>query len=91
MLAIQALDNYFIEPSVIGGEVNLSALATIVSIVSGGFIWGIAGTILFIPLLAMVKIVCDHVENLKPFGFLIGDPQGNKPSKVRVWLKKKFS
>jgi predicted PurR-regulated permease PerM len=87
MVGIQALDNYFIEPSVIGGEVNLSALATIVSIVCGGFIWGIAGTILFIPLLAIVKIVCDHVESLKPFGFIIGDPDGNKPSKMKVWFK----
>lgn len=90
MVAIQAVDNYFIEPSVIGGEVNLSALATIVSIVAGGFIWGIVGTILFIPMLAIVKIVCDHVESLKPFGFVIGDPDRNKPSKVRTWFKQKY-
>lgn len=91
MLAIQALDNYFIEPTVIGGKVNLSALATILSIVAGGFIWGIAGTILFIPLLAIVKIICDHVESLKPFGYLIGDPEGNEPSKIKLWIKQKFS
>lgn len=91
MLAIQALDNYFIEPTVIGGEVNLSALATIISIVCGGFIWGIAGTILFIPLLAIIKIVCDHVESLRPYGFLIGDPQENKPSNLKIWFKRKFN
>jgi predicted PurR-regulated permease PerM len=90
MIVIQAVDNYFIEPYVVGGEVNLSAMATIFIIVCGGLIWGVAGTILFIPLLGIIKIICDNVEPLKPYGFLIGDPTGNKPSKVRVWISQKF-
>jgi predicted PurR-regulated permease PerM len=86
MITIQAVDNYFIEPYVVGGEVNLSAMATIVIIVCGGLIWGVAGTILFIPLLGIVKIICDNVEPLKPYGFLVGDPAGNKPSKISLWI-----
>jgi predicted PurR-regulated permease PerM len=90
MITIQAVDNYFIEPYVVGGEVNLSAMATIVIIVCGGLIWGVAGTILFIPLLGIVKIMCDHVEPLRPYGFLVGDPSGNKPSKISTWLSDFF-
>jgi predicted PurR-regulated permease PerM len=90
VIVIQAVDNYFIEPYVVGGEVNLSAMATIVIIVCGGLIWGIAGTILFIPLLGIIKIVCDHVEPLKPYGFLVGDPSGNKPSKIGSWISDFF-
>jgi predicted PurR-regulated permease PerM len=90
MITIQAIDNYFIEPFVVGGEVNLSAMATIVTIVCGGLIWGIAGTVLFIPLLGIIKIVCDHVEPLKPYGFLVGDPSGNKPSKITLWISDFF-
>ena len=90
MITIQAIDNYFIEPYVVGGEVNLSAMATIVIIVCGGLIWGVAGTILFIPLLGIVKIICDHVEPLRPYGFLVGDPSGNKPSKISSWLSEVF-
>ncbi|HEX6891140.1 MAG TPA: AI-2E family transporter, partial [Chryseolinea sp.] len=90
VIVIQAVDNYFIEPYVVGGEVNLSAMATIVIIVCGGLIWGIAGTILFIPLLGIIKIVCDHVEPLKPYGFLVGDPSGNKPSKIGSWISDLF-
>jgi predicted PurR-regulated permease PerM len=90
MITIQALDNYFIEPYIVGGEVNLSAMATIVIIVCGGLIWGVAGTILFIPLLGIVKIVCDNVEPLKPYGFLVGDPAGNKPSKISSWISDFF-
>jgi len=90
MITIQAVDNYFIEPYVVGGEVNLSAMATIFIIVCGGLIWGVAGTILFIPLLGIVKIICDHVEPLRPYGFLVGDPDGNKPSKISAWISKVF-
>jgi predicted PurR-regulated permease PerM len=80
MIFIQALDNYFIEPYVIGGEVNLSALATILAIVAGGFIWGVAGMFLFIPMLAITKIILDNVEKLRPLGFIISDP--DKPNRA---------
>ena len=90
MIVIQAIDNYFIEPNVIGGEVRLTALSTILSIVVGGMIWGIAGMILFIPLLSIVKIVCDQVDALKPFGFVVGD-EGKSPSSklLSIFGKKK--
>lgn len=79
MIAIQAIDNYFVEPYFIGGEVRLSALATIFSILAGGMVWGIAGMILFIPLFSILKIIFDHTPELKPFGLLIGD-EGKPPS-----------
>jgi predicted PurR-regulated permease PerM len=90
VLFVQIIDEYFIEPYVIGGEVNLSALATIVSIVIGEAIWGIAGMILFIPLVAILKIVFDHVEGLQPYGYLLGDQQESKDTKDRLkaWFKK---
>ncbi len=89
IILIQAVDNYFVEPVVIGGEVQLSALATIASILAGGLIWGISGMILFIPMVSIAKIIFDHVRSLKPYGFLIGD-QGKSPSdSIRKWFRKK--
>jgi predicted PurR-regulated permease PerM len=90
MIVIQAMDNYFIEPNVVGGEVNLSALWSILSILIGGMIWGVAGMILFLPLFGIIKIICDHVESLKPIGFLLGEPGGQEPSKIKMWIKEKF-
>jgi predicted PurR-regulated permease PerM len=91
MVTVQALDNYFVEPYVVGGEVNLSALATIIIIVCGGLLWGTFGMILFIPLLGIAKIICDNVESLKPYGYLIGDPESKKPtSHFRDWLNQKL-
>lgn len=84
---IQAMDNYFIEPNVVGGEVSLSALASILIILVGGIIWGVAGMVLFIPLLAIAKIIFDHVEPLQPLGFVLADPDAGKPSKVKEWIR----
>lgn len=90
IVAIQTIDNYFIEPNMVGGEVSLSAFASILAILVGGVVWGVAGMVLFIPLLGIVKIVCDHVEPLKPLGYVMGDPDGNKPSKIKIWVRKKL-
>lgn len=79
---VQFLQTYLLEPLVVGAEVNINPLFTIISLVLGDLIWGIPGMILAIPLLGIVKIVCDHIEPLKPYGFLIGhDRKKKKPLK----------
>lgn len=90
MFIIQTIDNYFIEPNVVGGEVNLNALWSILSIILGGMIWGVAGMILFLPLFGIIKIVCDHVTPLQPIGYLLGEPGQKKPSKVKEWINEKL-
>ena len=90
IILIQTIDNYFIEPNVVGGEVNLSALASIMSILIGGMIWGVAGMILFLPMFGIFKIICDHVEVLKPIGYVVGDANGENGSALKLWFKKKF-
>jgi predicted PurR-regulated permease PerM len=87
----QLFDNYFIEPYVVGGNVNISPFFTILILIVGGIIWGIAGVILFLPLLGMIRIFFDHVEGLYPYSYLIGD-QGEAAGSVRIWqkLKKNF-
>lgn len=89
MFIIQTVDNYFIEPNVVGGEVNLSALTSILSIMAGGMIWGVAGMILFLPMAGILKIICDHVEVLQPIGYVIGEEE-KEESKIARWFKDKF-
>ena len=81
---IQFFQTYVLEPLVVGAEVNINPLFTIIALVLGELIWGIPGMVLAIPLLAIVKIVCDHIEPLKPYGFLIGS---TKKKKKRFWQK----
>jgi predicted PurR-regulated permease PerM len=86
--AIQALDNYFLTPYFLGGEVSLSALSTFIAIICGGFIWGVAGMILFIPMLSIAKIIFDYVPQWHAYGFLIGDPGGRPTDKLLKWISK---
>jgi putative heme transporter len=69
----QFIDNNFLTPKIVGSHVRINPLATIMAIVAGGLLWGIAGMILFIPLLGILKIICDHIDFMKPFGYLLGD------------------
>ncbi len=87
---VQFLQTYIIEPLVVGAEVNINPLFTILVIVVGETIWGIPGMVLAIPLLGIVKIICDHVEPLKPYGFLIGEEKKNKSSGMGEKIKKLF-
>lgn len=69
---VQFIQTYILEPLVVGAEVNINPLFTIMVLVAGELLWGIAGMILAIPLVGIAKIVFDHVEPLKPYGYLIG-------------------
>lgn len=79
---IQFVQSYILEPLVVGAEVNINPLFTIVGLVAGELVWGIPGMILAIPLMGIVKIICDHVDALKPFGELIGEEE-KEPSKIK--------
>jgi predicted PurR-regulated permease PerM len=86
LIAAHALSTYIIEPLVVGGRMKLSALAMIVIIIAGNAVWGIVGMILFVPLLAMAKIVFEHVTALKPYAYLISDPDEGKASAIEDWF-----
>lgn len=72
---VQFIQTYILEPLIVGEQVNINPLFTILAIVLGEMVWGVAGMVLAIPLLGMLKIVCDHVPDLQPYGFLIGTEQ----------------
>lgn len=70
---VQFIQTYFLEPLIVGKGVRINPLATIAGLVAGELIWGIPGMVLAIPLIGMLKIVCDHIEPLKPYGYLLGN------------------
>jgi predicted PurR-regulated permease PerM len=84
-LIVQFLQTYLLEPLVVGAEVNINPLFTIIILVLGELVWGIPGMVLAIPLLGIVKIICDHVPSLKPYGYLIGSDRKKK----NILLKRK--
>ncbi len=75
---VQFIQGWILEPLILGPQVKINPLFTILALVCGQLIWGIPGIILAIPLTAILKIVCDHVDRLKPYGFLIGEIETTK-------------
>ncbi len=79
---VQFIQSYIIEPLVVGAEVNINPLITIMGIVLGELVWGIPGMILAVPFLGIFKIICDHIEGLRPYGFLLGQEKKPKDQKA---------
>jgi predicted PurR-regulated permease PerM len=70
---IQLIDNNYIVPKIVASKVKINALFSIIVVLAGNALWGIPGMFLSLPLLAIVKLIFDHVDSLKPWGFLLGD------------------
>ncbi|MGZ4034083.1 MAG: AI-2E family transporter [Bacteroidia bacterium] len=72
-IIIQFIDNHYIIPKVVASKVKINALMSIIVVLAGGALWGIPGMFLSIPLTAILKVIFDHIDPLKPWGFLLGD------------------
>ena len=86
ILLVNTFDHYFIEPYIVGGSVKISPFFTILILILGSVIWGISGVILFLPLLAILKIIFENVEGLEPYAYLIGD-QKDTSTHEKIWAK----
>lgn len=85
---IQILDNNIILPLLIGSKVKINPLISFIAVILGGALWGIAGMFISLPIVAILKIVFDHIDSLKPWGFLLGGSNPIKStSKLKIKLK----
>ena len=78
VLGIHLIDSNVLLPVIVGSKVRINAFITILAVVIGENVWGIAGTFLAIPIIAIAKIVFDRIEPLKPWGLLFGDERDEK-------------
>lgn len=84
---IQFVDNNFLVPRIVSSKVQINALMSIVIVLLGNLLWGIPGMFLSIPFLAVLKIIFDRVEGMKPWGRLLGDEVPTEHMGV-VWQKR---
>jgi len=84
-IVIQFIDNHYIIPKIVAARVQLNALISVVAVLIGSAFWGIPGMFLSIPLTAIIKVIFDHIEPLKPWGFLLGNivPTSSKLSLIK--------
>ncbi|MFC5625020.1 AI-2E family transporter [Algoriphagus winogradskyi] len=70
---IQMIEGNFLTPKIVGGNVNLNAFITFLGLIIGGTIWGVAGMILVIPAMAILREIFDLSESTRPFALLLGE------------------
>ncbi|MBU2553001.1 MAG: AI-2E family transporter [Bacteroidetes bacterium] len=89
---IQIIDNNYIVPKIVASKVKINALISIIAIFAFGILWGIPGMFLSIPLIAILKVIFDHFDALKPWGFFLGDNMpGVDMFKLKISKKKSTS
>ena len=87
---VQFIDNNFLMPLVVGSKVRINSLVTIVGVLVGGALCGVPGMFLSIPGLAVLKVIFDRADGLKPFGMLLGDDMVAAEAKRKKTALKKI-
>lgn len=86
MEVIHFIDANFLMPRIVGARVKVNALITILGAVTGGALIGIPGVFLALPTIAILKIVFDRMDDMKPWGMLLGDE--SPPSQLVTRIKR---
>ncbi len=76
-VSVQALEGNFLTPKIVGSKVSLNPLFALIALFTGGIIWGIAGMILFIPMMAILKVLFDNIGGMRPYGVLLSSHFGD--------------
>jgi predicted PurR-regulated permease PerM len=72
-LLITSLEGYLLTPWLTGRASRMSPVVVFISVLFWGWLWGLWGLLLGVPVVMVIKAICDHVEDLKPIGELLGD------------------
>jgi predicted PurR-regulated permease PerM len=72
-LAITSLEGWLLTPVLLSRAANMNQVAVFVGLIFWSWIWGVWGMLLAVPLLMVVKSVCDHIEDLQPIGQFLGE------------------
>ncbi len=89
LVFVQFVDNNFLMPYIVSSKVRINALANIVGVLVGGALAGVGGMFLSIPGVAIMKVVFERVEGLKPWGLLMGDDLSMVNPKKRKKIAKR--
>jgi predicted PurR-regulated permease PerM len=71
-LAVNLVQSQFVSPLILGRRLTLNPVAILVGLVFWWWLWGVGGAFIAVPLLATLKIFCDHIESLAPIGEFLG-------------------
>ncbi len=82
-LVLTIVEGQLITPMVLGQRMSLSPLFVFLSVIVWGWLWGIAGALMAVPIVTSLKVICDHVPGLRPIGdFVRGNSRAGSPREI---------
>ena len=88
MYGIHIIDVNILMPKIVASKLRINALISILGVMIGGALTGLSGLFLSVPAIAMLKIICDQVPDLAPWGMLMGDEiSGTKTNRIIKKIK----
>jgi predicted PurR-regulated permease PerM len=71
-LVVTSIEGWLVTPPLLGRAARMNAVAVFVSLIFWSWLWGVWGLVLAVPLMVVVKTMCDHIDELSPVGELLG-------------------
>ncbi|SEV97939.1 Predicted PurR-regulated permease PerM [Cognatiyoonia koreensis] len=71
-LLLTSIEAQFVTPYLLGKRLQLNTVAVFITVIFWGWLWGIPGALMAVPILVLVKVICDHVSSLSTFGNFLG-------------------
>ncbi len=82
----QSIEGHFLTPKIVGSNVSINPLTSLIALIIGGTIWGIVGMILFIPMSAILKKILELSPKTEVYAFLMGEENTGKKKKRKHFL-----
>ena len=80
-LMMTAIEGHFITPTILGRRLELNPVVILISVALWGFLWGVIGVLIAVPILIIVKVVSDRIERAAPFAEFLSGSRSSGPSK----------
>ncbi|HKH47758.1 MAG TPA: AI-2E family transporter [Thermoanaerobaculia bacterium] len=72
-VGLNLLESYLVTPMVLGRRLTVNPVVVFLGLTFWGWLWGITGALIAVPIMVVLKIICDHSEPLRPIGEFMGD------------------
>jgi predicted PurR-regulated permease PerM len=82
LFVVNFLQDYIIRPLLMGNKLRVNAFVVFLAVILVGFVWGVSGMILFIPIVGVVKIALEQNENWAPFAVFFSDIKKSRVKKL---------
>jgi predicted PurR-regulated permease PerM len=81
---LTALEGQLITPTLVGQRLRLNVVAVFLAVAFFAWTWSVMGMVVAVPMLIVVKVVCDSVPRLRRIGLFLGDAEGFMPGSARL-------